>query len=515
MINTCLVKTTAAIDAETPTTAYDILVGEPGAETAAGFTTVPEAISRYALGADTWCMLIRVNNSWELVPYANHCYHVTLAGTIGAGSSGSVTLPDGRTVTATNWSADAALGSGDKCLCFQDLTDGEFYLIKSGDADETSIVRVYAEDPGANCLWPGKLLSIVGSPSGGCTSPFTLGADCLLLVLNETGGSWSSDKFSLKVGDTYIGRHVFSVTIAEEGTLPVYAIRHSPKAGTVLYKGFLTTPLSITDANASVNGLTSYTEEPAPDGTVDAANIRKFAGTTGDIAIVIQNNSVSPPTYDLLAVEWDELERVTDVEWASPSLKEHKQKFLGKDTEEAGDPETILTASERTVVTNVDYNSGTHVLRRTLNTHYVFSGGTPFVENVLVAEPVEWVENVTYDSETGLNKVVRSAYMLGEEGSTTPSNIVGLTTAGAIYQIGWNGTTLSATGETLKFLGGSVNIGTPATVFTTTTKAVVENVEVVGMEIRQDFSVLQVFAFAAGTQNDVVHTGTDCDTPPE
>ncbi len=453
---------------------------------------------------------------WVRIDQAeNFCYAVSIGIPIAAEGTGNVTLPDGRVVTATNWSRDTDLEFDDQALCFEDLVSGTYYLVKSGQADKTRIVRVTAADPGANCLWPGKLLSIVGTPSGGCTSPFTVGADCLLLVLNETGGSWSSDKFTLKVGDTYIGRHVFSVTIPEVGSLPVYAIRHSPKAGTVLYKGFLTTPLAITDANASVNGLESYTEEPAPDGTIDAANFRKFAGDGGDKVIVIQDNSVSPPTYDLLAVEWDELERVTDVEWTSPNLKEHKQKFLGKETGDPEDPETILTASEQTVVTNVDYNSGTHALRRTINSHYVFSAGTPVVQNILVAQAVGWVEDVTYDSESGLNMDIRSAWMLGEEGITTPYNIVGLTTASAVYQVQWDAATLSATGETFKYLGNTPSIGSPSTLFSTTTAELVLQVEVDGTTIQADYSIVRVFTVTAGAQNVEIHEGTECDAPPE
>ena len=129
-----MVKTTSPVAANTPTTAYQIYAGTQGTETSAGFITRPQAVSRIALGANTWCLMHRVNNGWELRPAANFCWHVTItASTITAGGTGPVVLPDGRVIAAAiNWSADVDLHNGDKCLCFEDITDGLFYLIKSG-----------------------------------------------------------------------------------------------------------------------------------------------------------------------------------------------------------------------------------------------------------------------------------------------------------------------------------------------------------------------------------------------
>ena len=124
-------------------------------------------------------------------------------------------------VDAINWSTDANLCAGDKCLCFQDSTDGQFYLIHSGQhAEAIAVVSVDGTEPEANCLWLGKVMEASGSPAGGCTNPLAESADCYLLVLNHDGDP-RTDKLTLKVGDCYVGRKVFEI----EG-VPVYANRH-------------------------------------------------------------------------------------------------------------------------------------------------------------------------------------------------------------------------------------------------------------------------------------------------
>jgi hypothetical protein len=62
----------------------------------------------------------------------NEVFHVTIPSPgVGAGMTIALTLPDGRSVTATNWSADTALSSGDKALCFKDLTDGTSLIVRA------------------------------------------------------------------------------------------------------------------------------------------------------------------------------------------------------------------------------------------------------------------------------------------------------------------------------------------------------------------------------------------------
>lgn len=130
MISTCLAKTTGTVTANTATTDYQIFTGTPGSEGDGGWTSVPEAISRYTLGNNTWCMLLRVNNSWELVPFTNHVSNVTLSGTVADGATQAVTLSNGRSVTATNRSG-VSLAAGN-AVAIYDMVDDEWMLTGGG-----------------------------------------------------------------------------------------------------------------------------------------------------------------------------------------------------------------------------------------------------------------------------------------------------------------------------------------------------------------------------------------------
>jgi hypothetical protein len=434
-------------------------VGAAGAEVATGHTSMPPAVSRFALGSGAWALLHRVNNAWELVPYANHCYHVTLSASIAAGTSGSVTLPDGRSETATNWSSDANLQAGDKCLCFQDLTNGSYYLLDGGRGPaETAVVSVYAPDADeGNCLWPGKVMLIDsegGPPTAACSTPFVPGDDCWLLVINSDGGSWQSPKLKLKVGEHYIGRKVFSIGV--DPAVPVYAIRHTPKPATVLYRGQLSGTLLHGSATCSVGSLQSYSEQPAPLGTITANNIRKFAGAGGQTCVVIENNSVTPPTYDLLAVEWDELERVSDLSYVSPTLTEHKRKFLGKNTDsETTEDNSLFTPTLQSLVTDVAYNATTHELQKTVRVASVLSLDAPATSTVLAATTTTWLSDLDFDAELGLDATVKTAHILGEVTGTSTLAVADMHTVVAVGDVDFDGDDLTETPVTLKFLGKS------------------------------------------------------------
>lgn len=66
---------------------------------------------------------------WTDWPSPN-VFHVTVGTTIPSGVSGSITLPNGRVVTATNWGPDAI--NGDKAVVWRTHTDGAWYFIKGG-----------------------------------------------------------------------------------------------------------------------------------------------------------------------------------------------------------------------------------------------------------------------------------------------------------------------------------------------------------------------------------------------
>jgi hypothetical protein len=129
-----LATTTAAVGAGAATQNYQVYAGTFGSETSAGYSVVPSARNRtgQSLASGEWVWLAWTNNGWELRCLQNRVYHVTLSTGVAAGAAGSVVLPDGRTVSATNWSTGVDLSAGDKALCWQDFSDGAFYLVRTG-----------------------------------------------------------------------------------------------------------------------------------------------------------------------------------------------------------------------------------------------------------------------------------------------------------------------------------------------------------------------------------------------
>ena len=204
---------------------------------------------------------------------------------------------------------------------------------------------------------------------------------------------------------------------------------------------------------------------------------------------------------------------VTGVTYASDTLSYAygQLKYIGSFSAVA--TPTLFTAVVQTVCYDVAYSGGSHALQKQTVDVTVLEAGTPAAAvNILAAVGIEWIEDVTYDGSTGLNKESRSSgYMLGELGSLgSPANIVGFTNASDIYSIAWSGTALSATGQTLKLLGGAATPSSPATLFTTTTASLVSNVHFTDPDEMQDFYTVQVFGATAGTTDDVIWSGDEC-----
>jgi hypothetical protein len=444
----------------------------------------------------------------------NFCYAAMLDASVDDGDTASVTLSDGRTESAVNRSG-VTLAAGN-AVVIQDLVTGEYMLVGGGTSEGTpaidpgAIVRVNAATANpSTCLWSGKVVAVSGMPSGACTNPFAIAADCHLLVLNSNGGSWDAaeDKVTLAVGDHYIGRYVFDV-----GGLPVYAIRHTPKPATVLYKGTLAGTLLHASATCSVDNLQSYSELPAPSGAITANNIRKFAGTTGDTCVVIENNSVTPPTYDLLAVQWDELERVTDLTYSAPTLTEHKRKFLGKNTNsETTENTALFSPTLQSLVTDVSYNAATHTLQKTVRVTSVLSVGSPTTSTVLTASATTWLSDLTFDTELGLDATVKTGYILGEITATNTVEVADMHTVSAIGDVDFDGDDLNETPVTLKFLGTST-AGSAANILETFEVLVmIDSLVNAGMtELQKTTRIVRVVGVPSGSTTSKVADIDDC-----
>lgn len=83
-----------------------------------------------------------IGGEWWIVATRNMIWHVTI-GSVAAGASTSVTLGDGRSVTAINNGPNTLTAGG--AACYQDVTDGLFYLATgggSGGGGGSSIVDI-------------------------------------------------------------------------------------------------------------------------------------------------------------------------------------------------------------------------------------------------------------------------------------------------------------------------------------------------------------------------------------
>ncbi len=121
------------------------------AEPAMSFTGYNTAVTPVKAGVLT--RFVASNGILIAATPENYVYHVQLDNSISAGGSATITLPDGRGVTVTNWSG-TDYNSGDKVTVYEDLTNGSFYAIKSGAGAvivrfELTADLVYGADPGS------------------------------------------------------------------------------------------------------------------------------------------------------------------------------------------------------------------------------------------------------------------------------------------------------------------------------------------------------------------------------
>jgi len=156
---------------------------------------------------------------------ANYIWHVTAPGVASGGTTG-VTLPDGRTVTAT---AIGSFTSGDSAGVFEDLTGPSYWLFGSGGTPGDSAMALVSVYSGGydetNCTWSGKVIQdLSANPSGYCSNPLTNGTDCKIVVLNSDIGSFSVSKATLTVGEIYLARRIATIG-SEENKRDVYVIR--------------------------------------------------------------------------------------------------------------------------------------------------------------------------------------------------------------------------------------------------------------------------------------------------
>jgi hypothetical protein len=387
LIDICLVRTNDEIAAATPTMAYDIYVGTPGSEAVSAFSGVPSAVSRVALGSGAWALLHRVNDSWELVPYANHCYHVTLGVAIGAGATGSVSLPDGRVVTAKNWSADTTLTVGDKCQCFQDLTDGLWYLVKTGSATK---------------IWHSLAIDDIAAGATGTVELSTGG--------EVEATNWSDDvgiTGSVEGGDKI---HVYQ----DPFDSAYYAIKSGGGGGVVLCRTTLNT-LSVSDTT----GTTASDMERLDTGEVlesTGATVDNPLGLAcvsgGEAIIAVDNTSGSANGYTIMQVQHISQATVINslVDSTTNTSKiQQRKRTLGvmSDGNDDSDTTTVVDLQLHAFLTSVAPDSGSNTTA--LQSSLLAVKGFPTTGSVI--GPTTWLSLATKtfvidveDSGTALTK---------------------------------------------------------------------------------------------------------------
>jgi hypothetical protein len=92
----------------------------------------------------------------------NEIWHVTAGGAIAAGGSGAVSLPDGRTVSATNWSSDVPITPGMKITVFLDQYTNQYFAI----AGKVSNAEIFAGVVGSPTIAPNVVGYIITNGGG-------------------------------------------------------------------------------------------------------------------------------------------------------------------------------------------------------------------------------------------------------------------------------------------------------------------------------------------------------------
>jgi hypothetical protein len=207
----------------------------------------------------------------------NFIYHITLGSNIAPGATASVTLPTGASVTAKNWSG-TLMQSGDKVSVYQDLTDGNWYLIKTGGEGGRRVQALLNGD-----LYPADASATVDTVTtfdGSAAPVITTATNLLLLAGCDDEVVILEQRIALA-----------DWTVAEV-------------QGKVRRRVFasLDADLYSADASASVTAVGTFDNSTAPTITV-ADNYYRFAGDNGDEVILEEFTNTTPSTWFIVAVQ--------------------------------------------------------------------------------------------------------------------------------------------------------------------------------------------------------------------
>jgi hypothetical protein len=333
-ITSLLGKANGAITARSGTTPgtgnMEIWCNLAGTLTDAGFAdiTVKNLLDTSA-ASGAYVEATLIGNDWLLLPHANFIWHVTLASSLADGASTTVTLSDGRSVSATNYSG-VTISAG-HAIAVEDLTNSTIYLTAGGTVTNNSTIH------------PGTAADII-QPAG--TGTITLLDLSTVEAVNQSPISVFSDpgdKISVYQDDSIwyaipAGTQVFNLTCPSPGVaagasidvvipdgrtvscnnysrtkiftdskIHVYLNRHT-NGWRILHtddflrrrvKGLINMAAGLkgSDANATVDNISTLDGDAAPSITT-AVNTLKLWGADNDIVILEEE------TYTGAASTW-------------------------------------------------------------------------------------------------------------------------------------------------------------------------------------------------------------------
>lgn len=236
-------------------------------------------------------------------------------------------------MTATNWSADTVLLPGDRCLCFKDLVDDTYYLIKTGGQPQT---KIWHSTSNANI-------------AAGANGNVTLSTGTIVNATN-----WSND-VAIKTSDKI---HVYQ----DPFNNLYYAIKSGGSGGTRWFKGSLTGTLESTESTASVGSVVALDGQDAPE-IETVTNWLHKAGTNGSVVAIVEDLSGSEgPEYLLMDVLHKEVKVDIDVEVDDEEdptlLRQWKRTICVMSGNDDSSPEDIIELEDVAVDINVKTDSG-------------------------------------------------------------------------------------------------------------------------------------------------------------
>ena len=411
-----LVKTTDLVAADATTEDYRVYAGTFGSEADAGFTTVPTVRNRtgQSMDADEWAWLAWTNDGWELRCQQNRVYHCTYSTSpLVAGSAGSVTLPDGRAVTFTNWSTDTTINTNDKILVWQDFTDSGFYGIRSG---ESNIDRV----------WRGTALEDIAAGAVGDVALIGVG------IVSAT--NWSNtgvDIFNFE--NVFVWQH------------PTDNLYYCIKSGDTSLRWFHATLDSPGLSNGDATGnatTTSALDGGAHPGAVTVNNTWGCAGQTGAVCLIVRD---SAGNYELVKVKAIVVEATTEITYDPASeriLKYKRQEIVAMREGAESGWQNIFAAEAHNVVEAVAYNPADNKLSYTTYVRYLLptGGAAPTVNVIHTMVDKTVVDNVTI-SGTGQLTIDKETVTVWENADASDDvlNLFTTTLLSVVVDVGQTG----------------------------------------------------------------------------